>query len=69
MVNEEAALLDRRVTQVTPAALFSRRLQMSMTLDGAGLSIVYSSDYVSDLIDEFDRNVEDVKGNRLSLRP
>jgi hypothetical protein len=27
MVNEEAALLDRRVTQVAPAALFSRRLR------------------------------------------
>jgi len=27
MVHEDAALLDRRVTQVTPVALFSRRLQ------------------------------------------
>ena len=42
---------------------------MSMTLVGAGLSIVYSSDYVSDLINEFEKNVEDVKGNSLILRP
>jgi len=27
MVNEDAALLNRRVTHMTPAALFSRRLQ------------------------------------------
>jgi hypothetical protein len=26
MVNEDAALLNRRVTHMTPAALFSRRL-------------------------------------------
>jgi hypothetical protein len=29
MVNEDAALLNRRVTHMTPAALFSRRLQAS----------------------------------------
>jgi hypothetical protein len=29
MVNEDAALLNRRVTHMTPAALFSRRLQMN----------------------------------------
>jgi hypothetical protein len=29
MVNEDAALLNRRVTHMTPAALFSRRLQYS----------------------------------------
>ena len=34
MVNEDAALLNRRVTHMTPAALFSRRLQFG---DGAGL--------------------------------
>jgi len=28
MVNEDAALLNRRVTHMTPAALFSRRLQL-----------------------------------------
>ena len=28
MVNEDAALLNRRVTHMTPAALFSRRLHM-----------------------------------------
>jgi hypothetical protein len=27
MVNEDAALLNRRVTHMTPAALFNRRLQ------------------------------------------
>jgi hypothetical protein len=36
MVNEEAALLDRRVTQVTPAALFNRRLHGQR---GAGLAV------------------------------
>ena len=29
MVNEDAALLNRRVTHMTPAALFSRRLQVT----------------------------------------
>jgi hypothetical protein len=28
MVNEDAALLNRRVTHMTPAALFSRRLHI-----------------------------------------
>jgi hypothetical protein len=28
MVNEDAALLDRRVTHMTPASLFFRRLQL-----------------------------------------
>jgi hypothetical protein len=31
MVNEDAALLNRRVTHMTPAALFSRRLQFSVS--------------------------------------
>jgi hypothetical protein len=30
MVNEDAALLNRRVTHMTPAALFSRRLQVAI---------------------------------------
>jgi hypothetical protein len=29
MVNEDAALLNRRVTHMTPAALFSRRLHFA----------------------------------------
>jgi hypothetical protein len=32
MVNEDAALLNRRVTHMTPAALFSRRLQAGIRL-------------------------------------
>jgi hypothetical protein len=32
MVNEDAALLNRRVTHMTPAALFSRRLQSIFNL-------------------------------------
>jgi hypothetical protein len=31
MVNEDAALLNRRVTHMTPAALFSRRLHFVKT--------------------------------------
>ena len=30
MVNEDAAILDRRVTQVTPAAFFNRRLHLPL---------------------------------------
>jgi hypothetical protein len=32
MVNEDAALLNRRVTHMTPAALFSRRLQIGFSI-------------------------------------
>jgi hypothetical protein len=32
MVNEDAALLNRRVTHMTPAALFSRRLHSILYL-------------------------------------
>jgi hypothetical protein len=32
MVNEDAALLNRRVTHMTPAALFSRRLHFGKEL-------------------------------------
>ena len=35
MVHEDAALLNRRVTHMTPAALFSRRLQEVMIPAGA----------------------------------
>jgi len=41
MVIEDAALLNRPVTQVTPAALFSRRLQVHQrALDSSDLSFV-----------------------------
>jgi hypothetical protein len=32
MVNEDAALLNRRVTHMTPAALFNRRLHLIRSL-------------------------------------
>ena len=35
MVNEDAALLNRRVTRMTPAALFSRRLHRATEMEKA----------------------------------
>jgi hypothetical protein len=42
MVNEDAALLNRRVTHMTPAALFSRRLQLLYQLSYRGNKLILS---------------------------